>query len=132
MATVYTVNNNRLAVPQHIHNAFQGKALRHSESLRIDIYHIGRTEKQGRVNRNFVNHQRPPRKSGNHTLSRGPSRTTEAGRPSNSTFPFDQKHPLATSHVQRKRSKTKVPISVGRMPRPPVSKPSNPTATWKR
>lgn len=56
----------------------------------------------------------------------------EVGRPRNATFPLASNHPLFSSHVQRIRSKSNVPISIGRMPRPPVSKPANPTTVWKR
>jgi len=53
------------------------------------------------------------------------------GRTPNGTFPFHPTHPLYETHVQRIRSKFKVPVLIKNPPKPPPPKPKNPSREWK-
>jgi len=55
----------------------------------------------------------------------------QRGRPSNSCYSFAEGHPLHATHVQRLRSKLKVPVPC-RVPRPPPIKPRILTESWKK
>lgn len=131
-ASVYTVNNNRIAVPQHLHYAFRGERLQF-----LNLYEWAALISVEPINKIVPNESST---TTNDLQDKGDITTHEAnhqhriaaGRPSNSTFQFAPEHPLFFTHVQRIRSKTKIPISVGRKPRPPVSKPTNPTSAWKK
>ena len=53
------------------------------------------------------------------------------GRPTNGLIQFAAGHPLFESHIQRIRSKFKVPVP-RRSPRPPPIKPLQLTEAWKK
>lgn len=58
---------------------------------------------------------------------------TGAARPRNGTFPFHPSHPLASTHVQRIRSKHRIPTPIGPPPPPPGQRQHGAEAgSWHR
>ena len=47
-------------------------------------------------------------------------------------FFFSKSHPLYTSHIQRLRSKTVIPLPIGRPLKPPPPRPKHPQPVWNK
>lgn len=112
-AKVYTTANGQVAVPQVVHYCFRGPAL-----LEYSLYAYAA----------LIDVIKNPR-----TNQSTPSEinTTNRGRPTNGMFQFAKGHPLFETHIQRLRSKPKVPVPRN-VPRPPPAKPNKLTNSWKQ
>ena len=113
-AKVYTTANGEVAVPQVVHYCFRGERLEdyslHAYAALIDVIKKpSKTEETLHSEKNENNR----------------------GRPANGTFNFAIGHPLFKTHIQRLRSKPKVPVPRN-VPRPPPAKPSQLTNSWKK
>lgn len=113
-AKVYTTSNGRVAVPQIVHYCYRGSAFLdyslHSYAALIDVI-------------------MKPKKNSNQSVQ-SDSNHTGRGRPKNGMFEFSRGHPLFQSHIQRLRSKPKVPVPRN-VPRPPPKKPRILNNSWK-
>ena len=58
-------------------------------------------------------------------------KTKNPGRPSNTRYLFHPDHPLYDTHEQQLRSKPRIPLFIGRPPRPPGRRQSTLTVAWK-
>lgn len=105
---VYTTSKGHEAVPQVVHYSFRGEQLLeyslHSYAAIIDVI-----QKPAKIKKS----------------------TSTRGRPTNGMFQFAKGHPLFETHIQRLRSKPKVPVTRN-VPRPPPKKQKTLTNAWKK
>ena len=102
---IYKGPEGIVAVPQHIHYSFRGHHLLHYSlyeyAALIDI-----------IPKKKKNSEKTDDQLENHYENK-------KGRKTNALYEFDTKHPLFQTHIQRIRSKIKVPAIVDRTPKPP-------------
>ena len=113
---IYKGPEGIVAVPQHIHYSFRGHHLLHYSlyeyAALIDI-----------IPKKKKNSEKTDDQLENHYENK-------KGRKTNALYEFDTKHPLFQTHIQRIRSKIKVPAIVDRTPKPPPPKPLKVTEEW--
>ena len=133
-ASVYATDSGPIPIPQHIHYSLRGHQLAsfslYEYAAIITIVPIIPNRKTS----DEKNDGQDEQESYSHGGDPHDETKTKIlyGRPANSTFNFAAGHPLATTHVQRLRSKTVVPIAVGRPPRCPPIRPHLLTTAWKK